>query len=71
MCLISFDSAPFVRSHMKQPKGRGSWAFSIEGGEPLFAPVMTLNEAKLWVTEQVRRLAPAGFKGVVVVQVLP
>ena len=25
-----FDSSPFYRSHMRDPRGRGSWAFSFE-----------------------------------------
>jgi hypothetical protein len=68
---IFFDTRPFVRSHMKEPRGRGSWAFSIDGGEAIFSPSMTLAEARRWVRGKVAEVAPAGFDGCVAVQVLP
>jgi hypothetical protein len=68
---VSFDTAPFVSSHAREPRGRGSWAFSFEGREPIFSPSMPLAEAKRWAAEQVRAAAPAGFSGTVVVAVLP
>lgn len=42
-----FDTGPYRRSHMKEPRGRGSWAFQLRDGEPWFAPVGTYREAKL------------------------
>ena len=68
---VVFDTAPFVRSHMREPKGRGSRAFAFEGREPLFSPSMTLADARKWAADQVRAAAPADFKGTVVVSVLP
>jgi hypothetical protein len=71
MIRVSFDDSPFVRSHMTAPRGRGSWAFSFEGREPIFSPSMTLGEAKKWAREQVKAAAPAGYAGQVVVSILP
>lgn len=68
---VSFNTAPFVRSHMVEPRGRGSWAFSFEGREPIFSPAMTLVEAKKWAKAQVIAAAPAGHSGAVVVDILP
>lgn len=40
-----FDTSPYRSSHMKEPRGRGSWAFQLRDGEPWFAPVSTYREA--------------------------
>jgi hypothetical protein len=53
---ITFETHAFVRSHGKQPRGRGSWAFAyIDANEgnnveaEVFSPGgMTLTEAKRW-----------------------
>jgi hypothetical protein len=48
---IEFSTHQFVRSHGKEPKGRGSYAFHIEGDVPdaiLWSPSMTLGDAKKW-----------------------
>lgn len=29
--MITVSTRPYYRSHMKEPKGRGSWAFDIAG----------------------------------------
>ena len=58
-----FTDAPFRRSHMKAPKGRGSWAFQATltdtaldrdlVGEVWFSPgALTLTEAKKAAREQ-------------------
>jgi hypothetical protein len=58
---IHFDTTPFVRSHGRQPKGRGGWAFSFGREAPqvpaFFSPGMTYAEAKKWAAEYAR-----GFK---------
>jgi len=56
---IEFDEAPFIRSHMTTPRGRGSYAFSIEGQAPIFSPSGTYAEAKKWAKAQVLAIAPA------------
>ncbi len=43
---VSFDTAPYVRSHMKPPRGRGSWAFCFGESEAWFTPSVTYGEAK-------------------------
>lgn len=47
---IEFITTPFVASHGKQPKGKGSWAFSEERnpeiGEVFFTKSMLYSEAK-------------------------
>lgn len=68
---IIFDPMPYIRSHGRAPRGRGSWAFAFEGREPIFSPSMTLAEAKRWAAAQVRAAAPAGYDRDVVVEVLP
>lgn len=58
--LIEIDSSPFVRSHMKDPRGRGSWAFSLEANprdvvkNVVFSPSMTWGEAKVWARQWFR-----------------
>jgi hypothetical protein len=69
--IISFDTKPWVRSHCQEPRGRGSWAFSIDGGEALFSPSMTYSEAKAWVRAKALAMVPAGFVGIVDIEVLP
>lgn len=57
---VQFDTAQFRGSHGREPKGRGSWAFSTDrrGDENLlFSPSMTYADAKKWAVKQ-----PA-FKG--------
>lgn len=50
---VRFDTSDFRRSHMKEPKGRGCWAFAPDTtGEWIFSPMMTFTEAKAWAREQ-------------------
>lgn len=61
-----FDDAPYVASHQRQPRGRGSWAFQPRDayqpdGQPIdertiWSPSLTLTEARRWL----RRTQPAG-----------
>ena len=58
----AFSTAQYVRSHGRQPKGHGAWAFSVladlkTGGEErmaglLFSKAMTLTDAKKWAKEE-------------------
>lgn len=56
---IKFDTKPWTNSHMDAPKGRGSWAFQIDGAskdDVIFSPSMTYSEAKSWMRAKVREL---------------
>jgi ADP-heptose:LPS heptosyltransferase len=61
--VVEFDSTPFEFSHGRCPKGRGSWAFSVERNPDvtspavLFSPSMTYGEAKRFAREHFRKLA--------------
>lgn len=60
---VEFDTRDYVRSHGKQPKGWGRWAFDFDG-EWCFTPTaMNYAEAKAWVAEKARA---AGARRVVV-----
>lgn len=52
MARTEFNTAPYVRSHGAEPRGRGSWAFATEpdaeGDEVRFSPSLTYSEAKRW-----------------------
>jgi len=58
----NFTSAAFLRSHGKEPKGRGSWMFQQSmtwyafdkdlTGSIVTAPVSTLSEAKRYMKAQ-------------------
>lgn len=68
---FEFDSGPYRASHMKEPRGFGSWAFQVHGNrEILFSPAMTLRDAKRWVKAEILKVAPAGID-YVEVKVLP
>lgn len=71
--MFEFYTRPFVLSHGRAPKGRGSWAFFVPElrGEVFFSPSMTYTEAKTWIKNRVRPEVPAEFVGTVVVHVLP
>jgi hypothetical protein len=62
---INIDDSPFVRSHMKAPRGRGSWAFSINDAnapiaDVVFTPSMTYADAKVWIKAWFRDQQAAG-----------
>jgi hypothetical protein len=50
-----FCTRPFFRSHMREPRGFGSWAFAPTAEAPMeqvvFSPSMTFTAAKKWVRE--------------------
>lgn len=65
MITVYFNDRPYRTSHMKAPRGYGSWAFSFsEGGaDAIFAPSSTYQDAKRWArNEAKRRAAIAGVK---------
>ena len=71
---VRFDNSPFVRSHGKEPKGRGSWAFQIDGLRDArieFSPSMTLAEARRWMAERVQAMPACEGVAQVWVNVLP
>lgn len=49
----TFHTAEYELSHGRKPRGRGSWAFYVDGDElPVFSPSMTYTDAKRWVRAQ-------------------
>ena len=64
---IHFNYGPYMNSHGTTPKGRGSWAFEIEG-KVTWTPSMTLADARTWMRAEVRK---AGAVGLVEIDVLP
>lgn len=50
---VKFETASFFRSHGKQPRGTGMWAFRAEGtAEWSFSPCMSFTDAKKWAAQQ-------------------
>lgn len=48
-----FDTADYKRSHGKEPRGTGQWAFRAGmHTEFVFSPSMSYADAKKWVREQ-------------------
>ncbi len=65
-----FSTRLYEFSHGKAPRGYGSWAFSIEGGEPVWAPSSTYADARKWAKAKAAELAPEGFTGSARIEVL-
>lgn len=63
---LEIDDSPFVRSHMKAPRGFGSWAFSTEPNpkdvcrDVQFTPAMNWSDAKVWIKAWFRDQQAAG-----------
>lgn len=59
---IDIDPSDYVRSHMTQPRGRGSWAFLIGDSDlpMIWTPSMTYADAKVWAKACVRDMIAAG-----------
>lgn len=57
MSTVRIDVSLFVRSHMRAPRGFGSWAFAFdaETAEPWFTHAMTFTEARRAATVEARR----------------
>jgi hypothetical protein len=67
---VEFNTRPFFRSHMREPRGFGSWAFEFEDSpDAWFAPTSTYADAKKAAKAEAHRRAPDGKY--TVVQVLP
>lgn len=66
---IEFTDSEYRFENGRAPKGYGMWEFSFEGYE-FWAPG-TLTEAKKACRAKVREVAPAGYVGSVIVNILP
>ena len=49
-----FCTREYRRSHGKAPRGRGCWAFDIEGQWHFTPQAMSYTDAKAWAAEQAR-----------------
>ena len=65
---IEFSTREYEFSHGKMPKGWGYWGFTFEGHE--FWATGTYAEAKKACRQEIKRLAPEGYDGYVIVNVL-
>lgn len=66
---LQFTTAPFVRSHMRQPRGRGSWAFQRSTGWTAFDREL-VGEVRWFqgtLTEAKRQAVESGMVGLVAV----
>ena len=62
---ITFWDRPFVQTHARSPRGRGSWAFvpspyhgsGIELDHTVFSPSMTYTEARKWARQRFASIA--------------
>lgn len=70
MSKIQFHTNEYRRSHMREPHGRGSWAFRV-GTDILWSPSMTYTQAKAWAREQLAERAASTSAPVIYVDVLP
>ena len=60
---VCFTDRPYRLSHMRSPRGRGSWAFAVWASDlPLiWAPgSMLYGEAKAWARTRVREMQASG-----------
>jgi hypothetical protein len=67
---IEIDTSEYVRSHFRQPRGEGSWAFRVTvinpasgsfstDREPTFTPSMRYTDAKVWIKARARAENPS------------
>lgn len=77
---IAFSTTEYERSHCRQPRGRGSWAFQITEinthrgeGELHLSPAMSLTEAKRWAKARIAQEARSitNDAASVIVSILP
>ena len=71
MIKIDFIESVYRASHMKAPKGRGSWGFAEnhrQSDKAIFSPSMTLTDAKKWL---VAKLKAEGVEGEFTVYIMP
>ncbi len=56
MTATKFDTSEYTRSHIKPPRGMGSWAFSAAPDSPIedvkFSPNLTYADAKKWARDE-------------------
>lgn len=54
---VTVDTGPFVRSHGREPRGTGQWAFYFgDNTEPEFAPAsQSYTAARRWAGREARR----------------
>lgn len=67
--IFEFNTRDFRFSHGKEPRGHGSWAFEIVGRETVLAPTSNYAAAKKWAIAEAKKLAPAGYAGIVHINV--
>lgn len=65
---FEWSTSEYRWTYGHEPKGRGFWFFRAEGYE--FSAQGTYSEAKRIVKEQIKAVAPEGYKGTVTVKVL-
>ncbi len=56
---IIIDTSVYRRSHMKEPSGRGRWAFGFspyaQGADVIFTPMaMDFKEAMVWAKNEAK-----------------
>lgn len=66
---VEWMTDEYVFEHGESPKGYGYWGFTCEGYE--FWASGTYTEAKKNVKAQIKKVAPADFKGTVYASVMP
>lgn len=55
---VSVDTIRYKRSHGKEPRGTGQWAFYFDntGGDPIFVPTaMSYSDAVKWAKEEAKK----------------
>lgn len=58
---ITIDTSRYFRSHMKEPRGRGSWLFENQAGDIVFMLNGTYAEAKKAAVQHCREHDLAGL----------
>lgn len=73
MATVYFDASPYKRSHGKAPRGRGNWAFRIEGVAEIFFANGLLMDAKSQARAKALEIEAAQARGdaIVYVDILP
>ena len=66
---IEFTDKEYRFENGHAPKGFGYWGFQFEGHE--FWASGTLTDAKKACKEEIKRLAPDGYTGYVIVNIMP
>ena len=62
--IITFDTTPYAREHLKEPRGRGMWAFEcFDAFDGLLWATGTYADAKAEVKRRITAAAPEGFDG--------